>query len=266
MRPLATELGFWRPVEDGEVELLLAHPTGIVELYYGKAEPAKIELRTDGVLRSPHAKEYNAATRLYGLVNSNLHVGHGHGRRRPGAAEPRLRRAQARRLRPGMSATPARILTVCTGNICRSPFLERALQAELDRSWGSGAVEVSSGGTGALAGASMEDQARAYLESNGYAADGFVARAARPPRWSPTADLVLTATRAHRGKVAALHPQGPALRLLVPRVRRPRGGPGRRRPDRRQSRDGGGRGRRPPARGRHGRQGPAWNTRALARR
>jgi len=24
------------------------------------------------VLRSPHAKEYNAATRLYGLVNSNL--------------------------------------------------------------------------------------------------------------------------------------------------------------------------------------------------
>jgi len=72
VRPLATELGFWRPFEDGEVEFLLTHPTGIVELYYGKAEPAKIELRTDGVLRSPHAKEYNAATRLYGLVNSNL--------------------------------------------------------------------------------------------------------------------------------------------------------------------------------------------------
>ena len=72
VRPLATELGFWRPVEGGEVELLLTHPTGIVEMYYGKAEPAKVELRTDGVLRSPHAKEYNAASRLYGLVNSNL--------------------------------------------------------------------------------------------------------------------------------------------------------------------------------------------------
>lgn len=72
VRPLATELGFWRPVEGGEVEFLLTHPTGIVELYFGTAEPAKIELRTDGVLRSPHAKEYNAATRLYGLVNSNL--------------------------------------------------------------------------------------------------------------------------------------------------------------------------------------------------
>jgi hypothetical protein len=72
VRPLATELGFWRPGEDGDVELLLSHPTGIVELYYGKAEPAKIELRTDGVLRSPNSKEYNAGHRLYGLVNSNL--------------------------------------------------------------------------------------------------------------------------------------------------------------------------------------------------
>lgn len=72
VRPLATELGFWRPVEGGEVELLLTHPTGIVELYYGTATPARIEVRTDGVLRSPQAKEYNAATRLYGLVNSDL--------------------------------------------------------------------------------------------------------------------------------------------------------------------------------------------------
>ena len=60
VRPAAVESGFWRPLENGEVELLLAHPTGIVELYYGKMEPAKVELRTDGVLRSPGAKEYNA--------------------------------------------------------------------------------------------------------------------------------------------------------------------------------------------------------------
>ena len=72
VRPLATEVGFWRPQPDGEVELLLAHPTGIVEMYYGTAEPAKIELRTDSVVRSPRAKEYSAAHRLYGLVNSNL--------------------------------------------------------------------------------------------------------------------------------------------------------------------------------------------------
>lgn len=72
VRPLATELGFWRPLPDGEVELLLTHPTGVVELYYGRTTPAKIELRTDGVLRSPHAKEYSAGARMYGYVNSNL--------------------------------------------------------------------------------------------------------------------------------------------------------------------------------------------------
>lgn len=72
VRPAAVESGFWRPQRNGEVELLLAHPTGILELYYGKAEPARIELKTDGVLRSPGAKEYNAATRMYGLVESQL--------------------------------------------------------------------------------------------------------------------------------------------------------------------------------------------------
>ena len=108
-------------------------------------------------------------------------------------------------------STPARILTVCTGNICRSPFLERALQAELDRSWGAGAVEVSSGGTGAVRGHPMEDQARALMESKGYAADGFVARDLTQALVAD-ADIVLTATRAHRGKVAMLHPK--ALRYV----------------------------------------------------
>jgi protein-tyrosine phosphatase len=107
--------------------------------------------------------------------------------------------------------TTARILTVCTGNICRSPFLERALQGELDRSWGQGAVVVSSAGTGALAGHPMEDQAAALLAAQGYSADGFVAQHLTADLVS-RADLVLTATRAHRGKVAGLHPR--ALRYV----------------------------------------------------
>ncbi len=76
VRPLATEVGFWRPVEEAEdgtnVELLLTHPTGIVEMYAGHAQPAKVELRTDGVMRSPHAKDYSAGHRMYGYVQSNL--------------------------------------------------------------------------------------------------------------------------------------------------------------------------------------------------
>ncbi|MGA8047038.1 MAG: FABP family protein [Dermatophilaceae bacterium] len=72
VRPLATEVGFWRPLPDDEVELLLAHPTGIIEMYYGKTSPAKVEVQTDSVVRSPHAKEYNAGHRLYGYVEGKL--------------------------------------------------------------------------------------------------------------------------------------------------------------------------------------------------
>lgn len=72
VRPLATELGFLRPAGEGECELLLTHPTGIVEMYYGTMEPARLTLQTDGVMRSPQAKEYSAGTRMYGLVKGDL--------------------------------------------------------------------------------------------------------------------------------------------------------------------------------------------------
>ncbi len=74
VRPAATESGFWRALRTGEIELLLAHPTGIVEMYAGTRDPQRpaVQLRTDGVMRSPEAKEYNAATRMYGYVDSQL--------------------------------------------------------------------------------------------------------------------------------------------------------------------------------------------------
>ncbi len=74
VRPAARELGFWRVLDGGDIELLLAHPTGILEMYVGEREADRpvLSLRTDGVMRSPAAKEYTAATRLYGLVDSEL--------------------------------------------------------------------------------------------------------------------------------------------------------------------------------------------------
>jgi hypothetical protein len=74
VRPLAIELGFWRVLDDGEIELLLTHPSGILEMYVGRRESDKpiLKLGTDGVLRSPAAKEYNAGSRIYGLVDSQL--------------------------------------------------------------------------------------------------------------------------------------------------------------------------------------------------
>ena len=73
-RPLAVELGFWRVLPDGEIELLLTHQSGVLEMYVGYRDPAKpvLQMRTDGVLRSPAAKEYNAGSRMYGLVDSEL--------------------------------------------------------------------------------------------------------------------------------------------------------------------------------------------------
>lgn len=72
VRPAARETGYWRPQEDGEVEVLLTHPTGYVEVYIGRVEPARVELATRGVLKTETAKDYRTGHRLYGLVNGRL--------------------------------------------------------------------------------------------------------------------------------------------------------------------------------------------------
>jgi protein-tyrosine phosphatase len=110
----------------------------------------------------------------------------------------------------------ARILIVCTGNICRSPFIERLLQRWLeDRRAVSGpgarGILVQSAGTGALVGSAMEERAAAQLAVHGGDPVGFRARALTVDLIAES-DLVLTATRAHRGMVAAMQPK--ALRRV----------------------------------------------------
>jgi hypothetical protein len=73
VRPLAREHGYWRPQPDNQLELVLAHPTGIVEIWVGETDKAKIELRTDAVVRTGSAKPYSAGHRLYGLVKGDLY-------------------------------------------------------------------------------------------------------------------------------------------------------------------------------------------------
>ena len=72
IRPAAQESGFWRPQPNGEVEVLLAHPVGYVEIWLGNVDGARIELHTDVVARTQSAKEYTAGHRLYGLVEGDL--------------------------------------------------------------------------------------------------------------------------------------------------------------------------------------------------
>ncbi|HEY3750615.1 MAG TPA: FABP family protein [Pseudonocardiaceae bacterium] len=71
IRPAARESGWWRPQADGTIEVLLAHATGVTEIYYGTARTlTSWELATDIVTRTASAKEVNAAERLYGIVNN----------------------------------------------------------------------------------------------------------------------------------------------------------------------------------------------------
>ena len=68
--PLGTEAGYWRPRPDSQIEVMLAHPTGIVEIYLGEITGTRIEMATDVVARTATAKEVTAGHRLYGLVGS----------------------------------------------------------------------------------------------------------------------------------------------------------------------------------------------------
>jgi hypothetical protein len=55
-----------------DIEVSLIHPGGVHELYLGRIKGPRIDLATDAVMRSATAKEYAAATRIYGLVDGGL--------------------------------------------------------------------------------------------------------------------------------------------------------------------------------------------------
>lgn len=108
---------------------------------------------------------------------------------------------------PSLSTTgsPRRtfsVLTVCTGNICRSPAVERLLAHELGP--GSG-VEVTSAGVGAVVGAPIANPMAARLTDAGVATQGFAARQVTESMLR-SADLVLPLTRSHRSRVVEIAP------------------------------------------------------------
>lgn len=72
LRPGALETGFIRPAGEGELEMVLAHPTGFAEIWYGTVESARITMATDAIARTASAKEVTAGQRMYGLVEGKL--------------------------------------------------------------------------------------------------------------------------------------------------------------------------------------------------
>lgn len=101
----------------------------------------------------------------------------------------------------GTVTSPFRILTVCIGNVCRSPLAERLLHTRLpaDR------FVVASAGVGALVDRPMDASAAVELRRLGGDDTGFVARRLTPAT-TEDADLVLAATKEIRSAVLAESP------------------------------------------------------------
>jgi protein-tyrosine phosphatase len=103
-----------------------------------------------------------------------------------------------------MSQQQFSILAVCTGNVCRSPAVERLLASKLGPT-----VTVSSAGTHALVGHAIAEPMAALLLDSGIEPASFEARRLAEPMLKE-ADLILSMTRIQRGLVVELWP--PAVR------------------------------------------------------
>ncbi len=71
--PGVRETGFWRPRGQDDVELLVAGPEGLVEIYVGRARTTTSwELTTDVLARTQDGPDVVSAVRLYGIVEGAL--------------------------------------------------------------------------------------------------------------------------------------------------------------------------------------------------
>jgi len=71
-RPLHSETGYLRHTGEGAVELVLAHPTGIVEVYTGEVDATSLRLATATVATTPTAKRVDALERDFRLDGDEL--------------------------------------------------------------------------------------------------------------------------------------------------------------------------------------------------
>jgi hypothetical protein len=73
--PAHAEAGYWRPVGDRGLEVVMAHPTGIVEAAEGTVTPTSSGLRIElvsSVIRTPAAKEVSVVERRFELNHDVL--------------------------------------------------------------------------------------------------------------------------------------------------------------------------------------------------
>ena len=107
--------------------------------------------------------------------------------------------------KPGYDLFMIQLLTVCTGNICRSPFAERILQTEIE-ALRPGLFSIQSAGTESLVGHGMEAESAQLLSYYGGSSKNFTSRQLSETVLS-TPDIVLAMTVEHRDAVIKLSPR-----------------------------------------------------------
>ncbi|CAL8899591.1 phosphotyrosine protein phosphatase [Kocuria varians] len=109
------------------------------------------------------------------------------------------------------------VVTVCTGNICRSPMAEALLRSELERAGLAGSVAVGSAGVSDEEhGNPVDPRAREVLERHGLALPEHSAHRITDEELAD-ADLLLAMTASHRDQ---LRRQLPAERASAVRLMR----------------------------------------------
>ena len=113
------------------------------------------------------------------------------------------------------TASPYRIITVCTGNICRSPMAEFMLYDALRMAGLTDRVLVDSAGTTNYeAGRPIDPRAARVLEAHGLRPRTHVARKFQP-EWYVERDLILALDIDHYGHLREFAPTGTAHKVRM---------------------------------------------------
>jgi hypothetical protein len=71
-RPLHSEMGYWRAKPEGRLEIVLAHPTGIVEIQEGTVQSGRIEVASTTVALTSTAKEVTRLERTFDIEGDSM--------------------------------------------------------------------------------------------------------------------------------------------------------------------------------------------------
>ena len=70
--PMHSEAGYWRPVGDGHLEIVLAHAFGVTEVLEGTVRGTRIEAGSTSVVATPSAKRVSELARTFDVSGNTL--------------------------------------------------------------------------------------------------------------------------------------------------------------------------------------------------